>query len=244
MSLIKGKSQITIEKTQKFGRTGYLAAILTAALAASSLGVAITTPPRSGPFAAPENLIPYPYSGAGKYVPRDFIWMYPALLMMLFYVILFVCLQRRSVGAGRVYGTVGSTLAAVSFGIIGVDYFIQLRTVQPSLLRGETDGLAIISQYNPHGVFIALEELGFLVMGISFGFIAFALGSSKLERISRRVFLMSAIVIVVAFVGMSLSFGMSLEYRFEVTAIFFAWLTLITTGVLLALDFGRESKRE
>lgn len=244
MKLIEGKSSRIGEKRQDLGRTGYIAAILTAAFAALSLGVAITTPPRSGPFATSEAQIHYPYSDAVKYVPRDFIWMYLASLMMLAYLVLFVCIQRRSSGVGSVFGTVGSTLAAVSFGIIGLDYFIQLRTVQPSLLRGETDGLAIISQYNPHGVFIALEELGFLLMGISFGFIALALGSSKLQQISRRVFLISSALIVVAFVGMSLYFGISLEYRFEVTAIFFTWLTLIPTGVLLAIDFGRESRRE
>jgi hypothetical protein len=31
--------------------------------------------------------------------------------------------------------------------------------VQPSLLSGESEGLAIISQYNPHGVFIAMQDL-------------------------------------------------------------------------------------
>lgn len=242
MSFIEGKSLTTVEKSQVPTRIGYFAAILTPAFAALSLGVAITTPPKSGPFAATEGRLFYPYPGAAKQVPRDFLWMYPAVLMMLAYLVLFVCVQRRSAGVGKIFGTVGSTLAAVSFAIIGADYFIQLRTVQPSLLRGETEGLAIISQYNPHGVFIALEEFGFLVMGVSFGFIAFALGSSKLQRTSRRTFLISSILIIVAFVAMSLYFGMSLEYRFEVAAIFFTWLTLIPTGVLLALDFRREAK--
>jgi hypothetical protein len=75
--------------------------------------------------------------------------------------------------------------------------------VQPALLRGEPDGLAIISQYHPHGVFIALEELGFLVMGLSFAFLALSVGSSRLERITRRLYLVSSTLMVATFVGMS-----------------------------------------
>ena len=69
-------------------RTGFWAAILTAALAAVSFGVAVTTPPRSGPFAAPGSAIHYPYTSAAQFVPRDFLWMYPALLMMLAFLVL------------------------------------------------------------------------------------------------------------------------------------------------------------
>jgi hypothetical protein len=29
-------------------------------------------------------------------------------------------------------------------------------------MNGETDGLSILTQYNPHGIFIALEEIGYL----------------------------------------------------------------------------------
>lgn len=221
---------------------GFVAAILTSALAALSLAVAVTTPPRTGPFAAKADLIPYPYSDASKYVPRDFIWMYPTLLMMLSYLVLFVCLERWSLCIERVLGRVGSTLAAVSFAVISVDYFIQLRTVQASLSLGESGGLSIISQYNPHGVFIALEELGFLLMGISFAFIAFSLGPSRLERASRRVFWFSSSLIIAAFLGLSLYFGSTLEYRFEVAAISITWLTLVINGVLLALIFRAGAK--
>jgi hypothetical protein len=113
---------------------------------------------------------------AAQFVPRDFLWMYPALLMMLAFLVFAACVRERGVGGRKVFGTIGSSLAVASFTIIAIDYFIQLRTVQPALLRGEWDGLAILSQYNPHGVFIALEELAFLAMGLSFAFLALALG--------------------------------------------------------------------
>ena len=224
-------------------RIGFWAAILTAALAAVSFGVAVTTPPRSGPFAAPGSAIRYPYTTAAQFVPRDFLWMYPALLMMLAFLVLAACVRERGVGGRKVFGTIGSSLAVASFTIIAIDYFIQLRTVQPALLRGEWDGLAILSQYNPHGVFIALEELAFLAMGLSFAFLALALGSSRLERITRWVFSASSALIVVAFVGMSLYFGFGVEYRFEVTVISLGWLTLMISGLLLAFVFRRSAHR-
>jgi hypothetical protein len=223
-------------------RIGFWAAILTAALAAVSFGVAVTTPPRTGPFAAPGSAIPFPYSAAAKFVPRDFLWMYPALLMMLAFLVLAVCVREHAVADRKVVGTIGLCLAVASFTIIAVDYFIQLRTVQPALLNGEFDGLAIMSQYNPHGVYIALEELGFLAMGLSFAFLALAIGGSRLERVTRWVYLASSALIVAAFVGMSWYFGFGLEYRFEVAAIFLGWLTLMISGVLLAFVFRGSAR--
>jgi hypothetical protein len=220
-------------------RVGMWAAGATAALAAVSFGVASTTPPRTGPFAAPGTAITYPYSTAAQFVPRDFVWMYLALLMMLAFLVMAACIREGAVRDRRIFGTNGLSLSAAAFSVIGIDYFIQLRTVQPALLRGELDGLAILSQYNPHGVFIALEELGFLVMGLSFAFLALALGSSRLERVTRWVFLVASALMVAAFAGMSLYFGFGLEYRFEVTAISIGWLTLMVSGSLLVFVFRR-----
>lgn len=223
-------------------RVGFWAATLTALLAAVSFGVAATTPPRTGPFAAPGSVLPYPYAAAARFVPRDFVWMYLALLMMLAFLVLATCVRERAVDDRRVFGTIGLCLSTASFSIIALDYFIQLRTVQPALLRGEADGLAIISQYNPHGVFIALEELGFLILGLSFAFLALSLGGSHLERFTRWVYAISSALMLAAFVGMSWYFGFGLEYRFEVTAISIGWLTLMISGALLAFVFLRSTR--
>jgi hypothetical protein len=224
-------------------RVSFWAASLTSVLAAVSFGVAATTPPRTGPYAAAGTALAYPYAAAARYVPRDFVWMYPAVLMLLAYLVLAVCVRERAERGRRVFGAAGLCLAVVSFAVIALDYFIQLRTVQPALLRGELDGLVVISQYNPHGVFIALEELGFLVLGLSFACLALALGSSRFERVTRWVYLVSAALMVAAFVGMSWYFGLGIEYRFEVTAIALGWLTLAVSGALLALAFRRPARR-
>lgn len=228
------------DPTSPVDRASFWSAALTAALSTISLGVAVTTPPRSGPFAAPGTAIAYPYDSAAEFVPRDFLWMYPALLMMVAYLALAACIRDRAAGPRRTLGTIGLSLAVASFSTIAIDYFIQLRTVQPSLLRGETEGLAILSQYNPHGVFIALEELGFLLMGLSFALLGLALGESRLERVARWTLVTSALLIAASFVGLSYAFGFELEYRYEVAAISLAWLTLIGCGSLLAVAFRRS----
>ena len=49
----------------------------------------------------------------------------------------------------------------------------QLRFAQPAVLTRELDGLSPWTQYNPHGVFIALEDAGYVLMGVAFAFTAF-----------------------------------------------------------------------
>lgn len=224
-------------------RAVFWSAVLTALTAAVSFGVAATTPPRTGPFAAPGTALVYPYADAARFVPRDFLWMYPVLLMMLAFLVLVACLRESTLGRSRLSSVVGLSLAVVSFGVIAVDYFIQFQTVQPALLRGEAAGVAALTQYNPHGVFIALENLGYLVMALSFAFVALSLGSSGLERAARWVLLVAAAAAVIAFVGMSLFFGFGLEYRFEVTIITINWFTLMISGVLIALAYARPQAR-
>jgi len=49
-----------------------------------------------------------------------------------------------------------------------------LTVVQTCLPKGEVDGLSLWSQYNPHGLFIGLEDAGYLSMGVAFLFAAAA----------------------------------------------------------------------
>ena len=44
--------------------------------------LAATTPPRSGPY-CDANCVAYPYTDASAFVPRDYVWMYPTLLMVI-----------------------------------------------------------------------------------------------------------------------------------------------------------------
>ena len=68
-----------------------------------------------------------------------------------------------------------------------------------------------------------------------------SLGSSRLERTTQLVYLISSTLMVAAFVGESWYFGFGLEYRFEVTAIAIGWVTLVISGLLLVFVFRRSS---
>ena len=46
-----------------------------------------------------------------------------------------------------------------------VDFFVQVSVIPPSLANNETDGIALISQFNPHGVFIVLVIVGMCTLG-------------------------------------------------------------------------------
>jgi hypothetical protein len=57
------------------------------------LVTAISTPSRSGPFCN-DGCVTYPYTAASAYVPRDYLWMYPGILLMLLFVMLTACLAQ------------------------------------------------------------------------------------------------------------------------------------------------------
>jgi hypothetical protein len=135
------------------------------------------------------------------------------------------------------------TLIALAFAIVAAtvllaDYVIQLTVLQPGLLKGESAGLALLSEYNPHGVFIAMEDLGYLSMGIAFLWVGLAFaGRSLLDRGLRWLFVGGGVAAVAALIGLALGYGADLEYRFEVAGLGIDWLVLILGGVLLAVWF-------
>jgi hypothetical protein len=63
---------------QRPSRLSLWTAILTAVMAVASLAMAITTLPRSGPYCQ-SGCVGYPYTDAAAYVPRSYLWMYPAV---------------------------------------------------------------------------------------------------------------------------------------------------------------------
>ena len=232
---------------QSAGRLGFWTAIIIAASAAAALIIAVTTAPaRSGPNCQPliemgivESCIEYPFTDVADFVPVEYIWMYPALLMALLFVVLVICIHYYAADNKKNF----SVHTALSFSLISaaahsINYFIQLAVMQPSLIKGELEYLSLFSQYNPHGIFIALEDAGYLMMGAAFLFIALAFGrQTGLERAIRRILIISSVLAVGSLFVYALIYRYDLEYRYEVTAIMIDWITVIITGVLLSLFF-------
>ena len=240
-------NQVTDAETTNSARQsvlGFWTSISTAVAAAVALVIAVTTAPaRSGPFCMLDSCITYPYTDAAVFVPNDYLWMYPAFLMSLLFVVLVVCIHHYASADRRVFSQVALSFAVISAAVLATNYFIQLAVMQPSLLKGEVEGLSLFSQYNPHGVFIALEEVGHLMMGMSFLFVALAFGRrERLEWIIRLVFGASSVLAVGSLIVLALLYGSDLEYRYEVAVIVIDWIALIVSGALLSLFFKRAGR--
>jgi hypothetical protein len=223
-------------------RLGFWSAILLALLAITAFALGITTPPRSGPYCT-GNCIAYPFTGAAQFVPGDYNWVIPAILLVPVFVVVVACIHPCVQPGRRYLSLVGLCFSSIAASIIAIDYFIQFQVAEPSLLRGETAGLALFTQYNPHGLFIALEDLGYLALCVAFVFVgaAFA-GAGGIARTIRWALLAAAFLGFGCFVTMTWRFGLDLEYRFEVAIITVAWTALVVLGVMLALFFRLQPR--
>ncbi len=222
-------------------KLGLYASISTVVLTLITFGIAILTPPFSGPYCK-GSCFAYPYLDIASRFPRDYYWMYPAILLMSSYLVLMFCIHRWASEEKRIYSQIGLYFALMSSFVLISDYFVQLSVIQPSLLNGETDGISMLTQYNPHGIFIVLEELGFIFMSVSFLFMAFVFSNGKLQKAIRWTFASAFVLMAVAFIAYSAIYGLSREYRFEVASISINWLALIVSGILLAVIFNNEKK--
>lgn len=230
---------------------GKWSSLLTAMTALAAFGAAVTlAPARSGPNCPPlvemgviKSCITYPYTDVADFVPAEYIWMYPALLLSLLFVVLVSSVYHCDPIHKNISTHIALTLAVISAAVHGINYFIQLAVIQPSLLKGEMESLILLSQYNPHGVFIALENLGYFLMGLSFGFISLSfVRSGKLTKSIKFIFLSSSVIIVAGLIIMAFWYRSDLEYRYEVLSLTLAWVVLIVTGVLLFFYFKRISQ--
>ncbi len=221
-------------------RLGLWVSVLMTAVAVLAFGIGLMTPPHSGPFCT-GTCIAYPYTCAVAFFPRDYLWVFPGMLLVTLFLVLSICVDFWVVTEKRIFSRIAVAAATVAATLVTLDYFIQFEVFQPSLLKGETDGLALFSQYNPHGAFIAMEDLGYLGMSAAFIFLGVSLaGKSGLERATRWVLAISGVLGFATFIGMSVAFGNNLETRFELAIITIVWTVLPVAAVMLAILFRRS----
>jgi hypothetical protein len=221
-------------------RFDFWVAALTAIATLTSFAIAVATTPKSGPFCV-NDCVGYPYTDIAAYIPRDFLWLYPALLPAPLFVVMTNVILERAATAQKQFGRLALAFAVMAATLLTADYFIQLRVIQPAVMKEEFDGLAALSQYNPHGVFIALEEAGYLLMAVGFLFAGSALpGRDWLHRAVRWVFAGGFIGVMLMFVGFSIAYHLDVEYRFEVAVITVDWTVLIVAAALLAVAYRRN----
>lgn len=220
-------------------RFGFGAALATGVSTLVTFVLALATPPRSGPLCQ-EGCFSYPYLDIAGRFPRDYAWMFPAILATLLYVAFMIALHARVVPGRRLLAQLGLALAIMAALTLVGDYFVQLAVIQPSVLAGEADGVSLLSQYNPHGLFIALEELGYLLMSLALACMSPALPSStRLERMIRWLFLGGFIVNVAALCWFLARDGHGRGYFFEIAVIFVDWLVVTIGAFATAAVFRR-----
>lgn len=217
-------------------RLGFWSALLTAVLAAAFMVMGIATPPRSGPFCGTA-CVPYPYTDVAAFIPQDYVWLYPGILLAPTFVVLMACIHGRAADGKKVFSRIALAFALLYAAVILIDYFLQLTVVVPSLQAGESAGLSLFTQYNPHGIFIVFEALGYLLMTVAFLFAAPVFEGGRAERAVRWLFVASFVLAVVAFVALAVAAQDIVA--FEVTILTINWIVLIVSGAVLSLVYWR-----
>ena len=228
--------------TSNSNRFGYYSAILTTVIAIVTFGFAMAAIPISGANCLGD-CAEYPYLDTVSRFPRDFLWMPLAIMLVLTYVTLMVSIHSYAPRHKKIFSQVGLSFALIAAAILAGDYFIQFSVIPMSLTNSETEGLAMLIQYNPHGVFLALEELGYLVMSLSFLFMAPVFSNrNRLESAVRWIFVIAFILAIISLVVISILYGLERQDRFEVAVLSIDWLVLIVNGILLSMVFRRQLK--
>ncbi|HEY7587836.1 MAG TPA: hypothetical protein VIB49_03700 [Thermoplasmata archaeon] len=210
-------------------RLGFWSAILTAVFAAATIGIGIfgtsyTAVPQSYPYSIPFN-------------PVDYAWLYPATLLAPTFVALLACIHACARGDKRVFSLVALSFGLIYAVVIAIVYFIQWTVVLPSIRLGETEGLSLFIQSNPHGLFVALESLAYLMMTAAFLAAAPVFAGGRLERAIRWLFVGGFVAAIVAFAALSWM-GAQIVV-FEVAVIAIVCIVLIAGGAMLSVLFRR-----
>lgn len=213
---------------------GFRVAVATAALTVLTFGLALTALPDKVPYPFTDNVI------ADQW-PGDYYWIFPAMVLMLLFVALVAAAHEYAPDLRKTYSLLALCIAVIAAAVLLINYYIQAVVMPTSLEKGQLDGWAIFTQYNPHGIFIALEELGYLLMSLAFLCLAPVFSSrTGLERAIRWLFVASFAAAVASLAAVLALRGMDREDVFEIIIISIVWLTLIAAGTLLALLFRRE----
>jgi hypothetical protein len=227
------------KKNLKF--TGY-AALSLVILTLVTWGLAMIAVPPAGPY-CPGDCMEYPFSGLLDYYPRDYYWMYFSIFQLFAYLIFMISMHYLSSVPRKLYSLIAVAFTLVASIVLLLAYFIQFSVVPASMLHGETEGIALITQYNGHGIFIAMEDLGYIAMSISFFFLAFSMPpESRPGKSVRFVFTLALPLVALTFLYYSLRFGIDRSYRFEVVAISINWLVILVGGTLIYL-WARKGAR-
>jgi len=240
LSYLKKTFNMKTGKTElKFGLYATLSLVI---LTIITWGFGMIAVPPAGPY-CPGDCMSYPFQDILSYYPRDYYWMYVSIFQLFAYVIFIVSIHFIAPIEKKLFSFISVAFALISAIVLLIAYFVQFSVVPASVMNGEMDGIALLTQYNGHGIFIAMEDLGYITMSISFLFLAFIFSmKNRLTKSIRLILLMAFVLTVLSFVFYSIKFGIDRSYRFEVAAISINWLVTITAGILICIFLKNRLK--
>lgn len=216
-------------------RFGVIAAVTTSVLTVITFALALMALPDKEPY-------PFATATIAAQWPGDYLWMVPAMLLMLSFVALIAAVHEHAPPHRRIFSLVALCVAIMSATVLLSNYFLQFSVMQLNLEKNQLDGWALLTQYNPNGVFIALEELAYILMSLALLAIAPVFSAAgRAERALRWLLTLNFVAVLVALVVVSAARGMDRGDTFEIGVITIVWLTLIVAGPLMAVVFRREA---
>lgn len=218
--------------SKRVSKIGLIAAILMAVLAAAFIIV--------GSFG----------STSWDYIPGlvNYVWSYikvidyalfiPGFLLAPVFVVLMACIHYYASIEKKIFSLIGLAFALIYVTVITTDYFILWTVILPSVIRGETAGLSLLSMYNPHGIFVALESIAYLMMSVALLSIAPVFQGGKIEGALRWIFIIGFILAIGSLFGVFLMNYDIVMFEIAILAIYCP--LLVISGVLLAIIFRRN----
>jgi hypothetical protein len=219
---------------------GFITSVSLVLLTIATWGLGMIAIPPAGPY-CPGNCMEYPFADLLAYYPRDYYWMYLSIFQLLAWLMFMATHHHLAPVGKKLFSLISFSFALISATVLLLAYFVQFSVVPVSMAKGESDGIALLTQYNGHGLFIAMEDLGYITMALSFLFLSFVFSRKTiLERALRLIMLFSFAVTACFFLFYLVRYGIDRNYRFEVAAISMNWLTIIVSGILAAIHFRRQ----
>lgn len=239
---MKYQDNLNIASTKTTYTVGFYSSIVLVLVTIVTFGLALTAIPISGTY-APGGGIAYPYLDTLQQFPKDYLWMFAAMIIILTYMVYMLSINSIADQSRKIFGQISITFAIIASVVLLADYYIQVAVIPVSLINNETEGLALVTQYNPRGIFIVLEELGYIMMTLSFLFISRIFNKkSRLDSSIRWIFTIAFVLSMLLLVIISIQYGIDRKDRFEIASLSISWLVLIINGILVSIYFKRKLK--
>jgi hypothetical protein len=167
----------------------------------------------------------------------DYALFVPGFVLAPVFVVLMACIHYYAAYDKKIFSLIGLIFAVIYAALITSDYFILWTVTLPSIVMGETANLSLLSMYNPHGIFVSLESLAYLMMSVALLCIAPVFQGGRIERALRWIFITGFVLAIGSLFGVFL-----MKYdivMFEIAIITIYCPVLIISGILLGKIFRK-----